>query len=514
MPHAPAVDGAASREGVVTGTPAYMSPEQARGQRVDTRSDVWAFGCVLYEMLTARSAFGRATVADTLAAILEREPDWERLPSNVPLGIRRMLRRCLERDSRRRLHHIADARIEIEDAANDPEGSGLGARDGVEPPPRARARHLDRGAGAGVGRGAGRLVPAPACQMRRSCAWSRSRRRGRPIHGPSRYHPMGGASRSSPTTRGSPRCGCGPSTSRGAHALPGTEGARRPFWSPDSRSIGFFVGSELKRIEARGGSAQTVTYVAGRDDSRVGTRRDHPLLQHRRALAAPRQRRGRNRGGGDDARGGIDRPPPSAVPAGGPAVPVLRRRSGRRARGVSGLARVFRGDASPGVRHARRIRGTGLAAVRPPGNAPGAALRSRTTDAQRRADHGCRLRSLRAHHRHRCVFDIGRGSDGLPGGATLGDAALVVRPIWQRAWHARISRAGGPVESQAVAGWPSRGRRAHAPERDGPVAARFHAPDALYARVGWEHRAPSSLVTGWRSDRVRIGPCRARWRCP
>ena len=102
-------------------------------------------------------------MAETLAAILEREPDWERLPSNVPAGIRRVLRRCLERDPRRRLHHIADARIEIEDAANDPEAKGLGSGDGVDSPPRASAWHLDRGAGAGVGRGAGRLVPAPAC---------------------------------------------------------------------------------------------------------------------------------------------------------------------------------------------------------------------------------------------------------------------------------------------------------------------------------------------------------------
>ncbi len=113
---------------------------------------------------------------------------------------------------------------------------------------------------------------------------------------------------------------------------------------------------------------------------------------------------------------------------------------------------------------------------------------------------------LRAHRRHRCVLDVGCGRDGVSRGPAFGDPALVVRSVWQCAWHVRISRAGGPVESQAVAGRPSRGRRAHAPERDGPVAARCHTPDALYARVRWEYRAPSSLVTGRRSDRVRIGP--------
>ncbi len=211
---APAAGGAATGEGVVTGTPAYMSPEQARGERVDARSDVWAFGCVVYEMLTARQAFGRATLAETLAAILEHEPDWERLPSNVPVGIRRMLRRCLERDSRRRLHHIADARIEIRGCRQRSRGKRPGPGERVESPPGASAWRLDRRAGACVGRGAGRMVPAAAVRTCRSCAWSRSRRHGRPIHGPSRSHPTGGASRSWPITTGNPRCGCGHSTPR------------------------------------------------------------------------------------------------------------------------------------------------------------------------------------------------------------------------------------------------------------------------------------------------------------
>ena len=164
-----------------------------------------------------------------------------------------------------------------------------------------------------------------------------------------------------------------------AHALPGTEGARRPFWSPDSRSIGFFMNSELKRIDARGGSAQTVTYALAGTTAAWGP--DGTILFSGTGvpLAAPCQCRRRTRGGGDDARDGVDRPPASAVPARGPAIPVLRGRSGRRARGVSGLARIFPGDASPGVRHTGGIRRARMDAVHPPGNALGAALRSRTT---------------------------------------------------------------------------------------------------------------------------------------
>ena len=98
------------------GTPAYMSPEQARGQSLDKRTDIWSFGCVLYEMLTGRAPFAGDTISDTLAAILEREPDETMLPADTPVPIRRLLRRCLEKDRKRRLDSASDARLEIEDA--------------------------------------------------------------------------------------------------------------------------------------------------------------------------------------------------------------------------------------------------------------------------------------------------------------------------------------------------------------------------------------------------------------
>jgi serine/threonine protein kinase len=102
-------------EGAILGTVAYMSPEQARGQAVDRRTDIWAFGCVLFEMLTGQPAFGGPTMTDVLAAILERDPDWSALPSATPLIIRRLLERCLEKDVKKRLRDIGDARIEFEE---------------------------------------------------------------------------------------------------------------------------------------------------------------------------------------------------------------------------------------------------------------------------------------------------------------------------------------------------------------------------------------------------------------
>jgi serine/threonine protein kinase len=103
-------------EGHIVGTPAYMSPEQARGQAVDARTDVWAFGCVLYEMIVGRSAFRGATASDTISKVLERDPDWQALPSSTSSSIQRLLRRCLEKDPKLRLHAIADANFDLEEA--------------------------------------------------------------------------------------------------------------------------------------------------------------------------------------------------------------------------------------------------------------------------------------------------------------------------------------------------------------------------------------------------------------
>ena len=117
-------------EGVILGTAAYMSPEQARGLPVDKRTDIWAFGCVLFEMLSGSPAFARETATDTMAAVVSGDPRWTSLPGETPANIRRLLARCLEKDARRRLHDIADARIELEDAMAAPAEPALWRRDG------------------------------------------------------------------------------------------------------------------------------------------------------------------------------------------------------------------------------------------------------------------------------------------------------------------------------------------------------------------------------------------------
>jgi eukaryotic-like serine/threonine-protein kinase len=105
-----------TRAGMILGTAAYMSPEQARGAAVDKRTDIWAFGCVLYEMLSGKAGFSGETITDVLAAVLRVEPDWSALPADTPPGVCRLLRRCLQRDCKQRLHDIADARLELDDA--------------------------------------------------------------------------------------------------------------------------------------------------------------------------------------------------------------------------------------------------------------------------------------------------------------------------------------------------------------------------------------------------------------
>ena len=121
LSQSPTISSGATRSGVILGTAAYMSPEQARGKVVDKRADIWAFGCVLYEMLTGRIAFPGATLSDTIVAILDRAPDWSAVPSGTPAIVVRLLRRCLEKDARRRLRDIGDARHDLEDAFNQPE---------------------------------------------------------------------------------------------------------------------------------------------------------------------------------------------------------------------------------------------------------------------------------------------------------------------------------------------------------------------------------------------------------
>jgi eukaryotic-like serine/threonine-protein kinase len=261
-----------TREGVILGTAAYMSPEQARGKVVDKRTDIWAFGCVLYEMLTGRAPFPGETLSDTIAAILEREPPWAALPAATPAGIRQLLMRCLAKDPRRRLHDIADARLELDQAQSEPAGDA----DAGPGPPRNRERFLWAAlalatliGGVAVVRA---LRPVPlAPEMRLE------------ISTPTTSDPISFAM--APDGRrlafvasgdGPPRLWVRPLDATTAQPLAGTEGASHPFWSPDGSALGFFADGKLKRIDATGGLPRTLASAQG---SRGGTwNRDGTIL--------------------------------------------------------------------------------------------------------------------------------------------------------------------------------------------------------------------------------------------
>ena len=130
----PGLTATALGERAILGTPTYMSPEQARGDSLDQRTDIWSFGCLLYEMLTGRAPFAADTISDTLVAILEREPAQARLPADTPSGIRRLLRRCLQKDRRRRLQAAGDAVIEIDDARQGSEETQHSLRRSISTP--------------------------------------------------------------------------------------------------------------------------------------------------------------------------------------------------------------------------------------------------------------------------------------------------------------------------------------------------------------------------------------------
>jgi len=163
MSNSPTLSMAATRQGVILGTAAYMAPEQAKGKSVDRRADVWAFGVVFYEMLTGKQLFTGDSIAETLASVMKESPSFELLPKETPSAIRNLLRRCLERNTKRRLPHIGEARIILEDVLS---GAFPGNADlpigAVAPPPplwrRAMPAAITLCLGAGRPGGRRRLV--------------------------------------------------------------------------------------------------------------------------------------------------------------------------------------------------------------------------------------------------------------------------------------------------------------------------------------------------------------------
>ena len=249
---------AITRMGMIIGTAAYMSPEQARGKSVDRRADIWAFGAVLFEMLTGRSAFEGDDVSVTLANVIKTDPDWSALPENLPRRLHRLLHRCLEKDPRRRLSAMGDARFELEESDEPAYGSGPTA-----PTSRARERLAWASGMAAVAVLAaifGLWLSGPAAEsevVRFEVTLPELAlvdQRARPEISPDGRQIAVVAH----GTDGLRRVWVKPSSSVEFEPLAGTEGASYPFWSPDSRSLAFFAGGELKRIAVTGGPAETL----------------------------------------------------------------------------------------------------------------------------------------------------------------------------------------------------------------------------------------------------------------
>ena len=244
---------AMTRSGVILGTAAYMSPEQAKGEPVDARGDIWALGCVLYEMITGRAAFAQQTITETLARIIEREPAWEALPANTPSTVRRFLQRCVEKDPRNRFHAAADVRIAIEDAL-------VAREDGAQADHWRPVRNMTVVAS---------LAAAAVCLVAAVVMWSTTRRA--PDLGSFRLDVNTAPTRDRASFALSPdgkklvfvaldqeipRLWLRHLDQTDPQRLVGTEGASLPFWSPDSRSIAFFAEGWLKRLDLTGASPQ------------------------------------------------------------------------------------------------------------------------------------------------------------------------------------------------------------------------------------------------------------------
>ena len=254
----------ATRAGMILGTAAYMSPEQARGKAVDKRSDIWSFGCVLYEMLAGTRPFDGESVTDVLARIIEREPDYSALPATVPATIRRLLRRCLEKDRQQRLPDIGAARLDIDEVRALPGG---GVADGA---PAHRGRERAMWAAALV---ATAIAAASAAWYARPAPPPAEVRFEIPVR-PMRWANEIGLSPdgrrvvySAATDTGDQGLWIRDLSAVQSRALPGTEAATgdqvSPSWSPDGRSVVFSAAGDLRKIDVDGGAPQTIVKGIG-----------------------------------------------------------------------------------------------------------------------------------------------------------------------------------------------------------------------------------------------------------
>ncbi len=272
----------ATERGAIVGTAAYMSPEQARGLPVDKRSDIWSFGCVWFEALSRRHPFSAPTASDTVAAILGRDPDWAALPPDTPPRVTWLLRRCLEKDLRRRLHDIADARIELEEAIARPaEGAAPAADQSLALVRRIRRRErwawtsATLAAAVAIGSWlvtrAGPTTAVDALALHASIVFPGELRLSVSEDPSARFALSPDGRRIAVVgvdSRGESTLWVRPLDGLVAQQLSGTEGANHPFWSPDSQAIGFIqrptaeglvgVQAKLRRVDLATGQVSTI----------------------------------------------------------------------------------------------------------------------------------------------------------------------------------------------------------------------------------------------------------------
>ena len=268
--NSPTISRMATQAGVLLGTAAYMSPEQAKGKSVDRRADIWAFGCVLYEMLTGKMAFPGESVTDILAAVIRAEPDWSELPAATPARVRVLLQRCLQKDPKQRLQAIGDARISLDEVlAGSPEPSSAAATPVSTPPWRRALPWIAAGALAVVAAFFAfsnfREKPAAPADMVRFTTPLPEKTTAPPIV-PFALSPDGrqlAFGTNGPD--GVLRLWIRSLDSLEARPLTGSEMSSVSlfFWSPDSRYIAFRDGGELKKIDVSGGPAQVLCDVKG-----------------------------------------------------------------------------------------------------------------------------------------------------------------------------------------------------------------------------------------------------------
>jgi Tol biopolymer transport system component len=255
----------ATEAGVILGTAPYMSPEQAKGQPLDKRTDIWAFGCVLFEMLAGRAPFARETFSETVAAILDRDPDWAALPADIPRGIRRLLGRCLAKDPQHRLRDIGDARLEIEDA--------IGSSDADAANPTTRVTRTSPVWMLVVGALTIAVIALVATRPRPTGNTGATA-------SPVQFAIVGPPGSDLDITRSPGISQDGRFVafvaSRGgtqqiyvrelerpeAVALPGTEGGFAPFFSPDGQWVGFFANQKIRKVPRTGGAPVSIADFA------------------------------------------------------------------------------------------------------------------------------------------------------------------------------------------------------------------------------------------------------------